>query len=501
MSRQRTVKNVFIRSFLKVLSFSLLATLFTWGLLAGVINYLFQQDIIRPANYYEKQIPAIEQYVNSTGDHLLRQEAQAELEQHIPSRGMSYTVISTTGEYLYGDSKISGQFETGQGLASPDAISPHWVGNSIVQPIPILTSNGDSAGTLLLEYSLKVSSAGDSSLAPWINIGILCIFLTPFLYVALFTYLIGRRISRIISRPLQQLLDGAQRIKERDLHFSIGESCPIAEVNQLTLAFEDMRRELALSLEREWKQEQERRTMFAALAHDLRTPLTIIQGHVEGLEEMKRGRTDDSFTQYLGVIKRNTANAAHLLKDMNTIAELENMSFHLQPIPMDVQEFMEDKAMEYRALCADKNITFMTDYCDQPPSVQPAVAVFDPYRISQVLDNLVANSVRHTPASGTITWKVETDEHQITMTVADTGAGFGSDELAQVFERFYQGRARSARQKGHAGLGLYIAKLLIRHHGGQISAMNHPEGGAVVRFSIPVQSDAAASAAGVATST
>ncbi|MGV2787958.1 HAMP domain-containing protein, partial [Clostridium perfringens] len=142
--------------------------------------------------------------------------------------------------------------------------------------------------------------------------------LTPFLYIILFTLIFGRRFSRKISTPLQQLLQGAEQIKERNLHFSMTGTSSITEVNRLTNAFEDMRQELEQSIEREWRLEQDRSTMFAALAHDLRTPLTIIQGHVEGLEQMNGESYEAKRSQYLQVIKRNTTRASKLLQDMNT---------------------------------------------------------------------------------------------------------------------------------------------------------------------------------------
>ncbi|MGV2686410.1 HAMP domain-containing protein, partial [Clostridium perfringens] len=131
-----------------------------------------------------------------------------------------------------------------------------------------------------------------------------------------FTLIFGRRFSRKISTPLQQLLQGAEQIKERNLHFSMTGTSSITEVNQLTNAFEDMRQELEQSIEREWRLEQDRSTMFAALAHDLRTPLTIIQGHVEGLEQMNGKSYGAKHSHDLGVGRRATAGASGVGEDV-----------------------------------------------------------------------------------------------------------------------------------------------------------------------------------------
>lgn len=127
------------------------------------------------------------------------------------------------------------------------------------------------------------------------------------------------------------------------MQFAMDGNSSVIEVNQLAHAFEDMRRELARSIEREWQLEQERSTMLAALAHDLRTPLTIIQGHAENLERMIGEEHEEKRNRYVQVIKRNTSRATNLLQDMNAITEMEQVSFRLNPVALDIGEFMDEK--------------------------------------------------------------------------------------------------------------------------------------------------------------
>lgn len=484
MMKQRSIKNTFARHFASILACSLLATLVTWGLLAMLLGYLFNHDIAFPANHYEAQIPVISEYAEARGDSVMSKQGQADLEKVIPSQGMSYLVVSLTGEPLYGDLPLNESLSRQKILARLN--QTHRSMNQVVKYTPVVSSDGKLAGALLLGYNLKVT-ASNPALNPLVTIGSLIFVLTPFLYIILFTLIFGRRFSRKISTPLQQLLQGAEQIKERNLHFSMAGTSSITEVNRLTHAFEDMRQELEQSIEREWRLEQDRSTMFAALAHDLRTPLTIIQGHVEGLEQMNGESYEAKRSQYLQVIKRNTTRASKLLQDMNTIAEIEKVSFRLQPLPVDLEELADDKTMEYAALCSNKNITFHTEINDNRLNKKPVL--LDPYRIMQVLDNLVSNSIRYTPEAGQILWRIEITEEQVMMAVTDNGAGFGQQQdLQQVFKQFYQGEHHSSRQKGHSGLGLYIAKLLISHHGGHISAENTPPRGATVRFTMPISS-------------
>ncbi|GAB6926546.1 HAMP domain-containing sensor histidine kinase [Paenibacillus sp. JCM 10914] len=483
MNKPRSIKNAFARHFVWILVCSLLATLVTWGLLFMLLNYLLQRDIVLPANHYEGHIPVISEYVRTQGDSVISHRGQAALEKMIPSEGMSYHVISLSGDKLYGDLELPSPPNKAEILERLNQSYPGM--NQIIKYLPVISGDGDLLGALLLGYNLKVRSA-NPAFDPWVSYGFLPFLLTPFLYIVLFTFLFGRRFSRKISAPLQQLLYGAERIKDRDLQFSLTESGAIAEVDQLTHAFEDMRRELEHSMKREWGLEQERSTMFAALAHDLRTPLTIIQGHVEGLEHMHGDHAESKYIQYLQVIKRNTARASNLLQDMNMIAEIEKVSFRLRPLPVDIAEFIEDKAMEYTALCRDRSITFLTEYKDDR-SVSDQPVVFDPYRIIQVLDNLVSNSIRYTPDAGQIIWVIEITDQQVMMAVQDNGSGFDKPHIERVFQPFYQGGSRSVRQKGHSGLGLYIAQLLVQRHGGKIAAANNPQVGATVKFTIPIQ--------------
>ncbi|MFC7680925.1 sensor histidine kinase [Paenibacillus sp. GCM10028914] len=482
MIKQRSIKNTFARHFVSILVCSFLATLITWIFLALLLGYLFNHNIALPANYYETQIPAITKYVQTQGESIINEQGETKLKKVIPSKGIKHLIVSPSGEILYGDLLIKESLNRQKILARLNRTLNS--DNQITKYIPVVSEKGDLVGALLLSYKLKVTSANPDS-NPWVTFGLPSFFLTPFLYMTLFTFIFGKRFSREIGNPLQQLLHGAEMIKERNLQFSIEGTSSIKEVNRLANAFEDMRQELEQSIEREWKMEQERSTMFAALAHDLRTPLTIIQGHIEGLELMNGETYDTKRQQYLQIIKRNTTRASKLLQDMNTIAEIEKVSFRINPYPVDIEELAEEKSIEYANLCKDKGITFKTEIKDHRSAKLPIM--LDPFRIIQVLDNLISNSIRYTSEAGQIQWLIEISEQQMIMAITDNGTGFGQENLDQVFKQYYQGDSRTSRQKGHSGLGLYIAKVLIQHHEGHIMAKNNSPRGAIVCFTIPLQ--------------
>ncbi|MGG3282185.1 hypothetical protein [Paenibacillus solani] len=173
MTKQRSIKNTFARHFVSILTFSLVATLLTWGFLALLLGYLFNHNVAHPANHYETKIPAITQYAKTRGDSIMDKQGQASLEKLIPSQGMNYLVVSPAGETLYGDLKIKESL-TGQKIIAR-LNQTHSNLNQVVKYTPVLSQNGEFIGALLLGYNLKVT-ADDPALNPMVTIGFLTFF-------------------------------------------------------------------------------------------------------------------------------------------------------------------------------------------------------------------------------------------------------------------------------------------------------------------------------------
>ena len=273
-------------------------------------------------------------------------------------------------------------------------------------------------------------------------------------------------------------MEATSHIRDKNLQFSFNYAGNIKEIKELTVAFEQMRDELEESLQREWEMQKRRKDAIAALAHDIRTPLTIIQGHVEGLEEAHK-RGIDRFERYVPVIKSNMNSAVKLVHDLNETAILESDSFVLNKVAFDPIEYLTEKMDDYELLCAEAGVKFIWNIKDERDGQDTIDA--DPHRMTQVLDNLFSNSLRFVD-KGTILCEVNLTKDQLTITIADDGPGFPNTLNAKLFDSFYQG----SRRKGHAGLGLYIAKSIVEKHDGRIEAKNGEEGGAVVTFSIPI---------------
>lgn len=471
-------KRQFIVYFCWVIGFSLLATALVWGGFLWMLNQ-GKLDWLRPANHYEKKVPSIRRMVEEEGERLLQQQGAAALERLIDRNGMSYAVVDRHGRYLYGtltDPQIDGRREL---IRLLNSTSTQKLGQ-VHTVMPIIDKAGGVEGAVIVAYILKAGVSPDAKNS-FAAVIILMVLVMPFIIVILFTWLFGRRFGRKLNQPIQALIEGTRRVQRRDLDFSFSYE-GASEITQLMKAFDEMRRELSLSLQREWRLEQERRDIVAALAHDLRTPLAIVQGHVEGLLEGGM-KNPERLERYLWTIDKNTKRAARLVQDMNRVAEMEVPQFRLNLHEVNVRVFVEEKASDIERLCEERNIEFRCSLTGKEADHQRAM--LDADKVSELLDNVVSNSLRYTPPGGTIVWETECAQDKVMLTVTDTGPGFPPDMMKAVFDKFVQGDAARSRNKGHAGLGLYMAKLIAEKHGGRIYASNRPEGGACVTVTLP----------------
>ncbi|HLW03254.1 MAG TPA: HAMP domain-containing sensor histidine kinase [Ktedonobacterales bacterium] len=296
------------------------------------------------------------------------------------------------------------------------------------------------------------------------------------------------RMGRKVNRPVGELMVAVEKIRQQDLNFSIRYH-ERNELGDLCSAFNDLRSELQRSLEREWRKQEEMRTMIAALSHDLRTPVTILQGHIESLVRTEAGeKRNQRLERYLPVLESSSQRMTRLLNDLLLVASLEETSFVIRSQPVHLAAALERKAALYRLQAAAHDITFAYDYEADPALANGTdLVLLDVHRLEQVLDNLFENALRATSARGQISLHCTQQPDRLRFLVRDTGCGIASADLPHVFEKFYHGQARPGEQaRQNAGLGLYTCKLLVERQGGVIALQNHPAGGCEVAFSLPV---------------
>jgi two-component system, OmpR family, lantibiotic biosynthesis sensor histidine kinase NisK/SpaK len=471
-----SLKGQVIVTIMMIILSSLLATILTFTCIVLIAKFTGHSY-----RGLEQKVPRL---VAEQGVQILNRASAPYLEQQL--NGFPYQVVDAQGRVLYGSIQtpiLQNRTDLVQRINTTEIKGPLMHGFGIIQPIgtkyfPVYDQNGLLRGAIIIRIQLSVISA-NPSVRDWINFLTYLVPALPFLYFCLFSYLFAKRFGKRINQPLQALVQAAQRIQQQDLDFRIEQSGN-HEIGQLLTAFENMRVELKNSLLKQWQMEEERRHIIAAISHDLRTPLTIVQGHVESLLDGAM-HNPERLERYLKTVFHNTKRIIYLTEEMREISEIDKPDFTLHPTDVDVSKFFTDWIRDFEFLVEQAGVNLEADLQDVRAEQKPMR--LDPKRISQVLDNIGSNSVRFTPAGGTIRIQIRIEDQMITCTMSDTGKGFSKRDLGHVFDRFYQGdSARS--EAGHSGLGLYIAKIFVLKHGGTITADNTPEGGAIITFTI-----------------
>ena len=274
-------------------------------------------------------------------------------------------------------------------------------------------------------------------------------------------------ISRRILAPLQTLGGAAQRLGRGDLAQRVPASGP-AEIRSLGNTFNAMAENLQAA-------EQQRRNLTADVAHELRTPLSNIQGYLDAVHD---GLLEpDQAT--IATLRQQTAHLVTLVEDLRLLALAEAGSLALQVQPESLQDLLEEAVEAFRPRAEARNIQLTLEL----PADLPEVAL-DRTRIAQVVGNLLENAVFHTPEGGAVTVSAEMPGSSVVVSIADSGPGIAPQDLPRVFDRFYRVDPSRTRATGGAGLGLTIARQLVEAHGGAIWVESVVGEGAKFSFSL-----------------
>ena len=476
MLERKPLKIQFILSFILILIVSFIATIITYYF--GFIIYTkIENKNLYAANFYEKKIPAIESNLRKKGIAILSSTEKQSLEKIIPSEGIMYQVLDENGHSLYGTGDkriIKDKEDLYNKINTTTEINMRYV-----RFIPLIDSQGKIAGCISLSYKLKPSYIRTPDKI-WIIPLFIVIIFSPFIYITAFALLFSKKFAGNIGKPINMLINASKKVKERDLDFNIDYTAD-NELGRLCKVFNEMKDELKESLILKWKIEQERHEMVETLAHDLKTPLSIIQGYAESLLD---GNFADNEKQikYLHVIEENIKRGTEIIKEMLYAAELESPDTSLHIVSVDIGTFILRKREGYEILAKDKNINFIINETNK--SHTKKFCNIDSEKLERILDNIVLNSIRYTPKDGTITIKVDNNNESIKFLISDTGKGFSSKDLSNIFNKFYKGDNSRSSKDGHSGLGLYIAKKLTDMQGGSMRVFNSPSGGACTEFTL-----------------
>ncbi len=360
-----------------------------------------------------------------------------------------FTVVDTTGRVVLGPPGLVGQqIQVNTRHALP------------------LESRGEVVGWVLLHWPDRRWQPGtpEGDFISNLNRGIILSAVTA----TGLALAIGIVLARTISQPIRKLKEATQKVAEGELGYQVAVRAN-DELGDLADSFNRMSADLARSNEL-------RRQMTADIAHELRTPLSVILGYTEALSEGKLSASAETFT----VMHEEARHLQRLIEDLRTLslADAGELPLMKQPVPPGV--LLERAAVAHAPRAQEKAVAIEVKVLPDLPQV-----AVDPDRMAQVLSNLINNARRYTPQGGCVRLEAAGADTAVALKVIDNGAGIAAKDLPYVFDRFYRADESRHGGGGESGLGLAIAKSIVEAHGGTIAVESTPGQGSTFTITLP----------------
>ena len=287
--------------------------------------------------------------------------------------------------------------------------------------------------------------------------------------------LLTTRFAKKLRLQLVPLFEATSEVAKQNLDFEVGHS-NIKEFEDVLISFSHMKESLKASLEQQWKAEQMQKEQIAALAHDLKTPLTVIQGNADLISETELDEEQRLYAEYISSSSEQMQLYIRTLIDISRAAT--GYQLHMEDI--DLPAYVEQLREQIDALCQTKKIGLQVEI-----EHLPAVLSADKLLLERAIMNVVNNALDYSPQDSSILILMTGDKGSLQISVTDAGPGFSQEDLLHAEEQFYMAdRSRSSNL--HFGMGLFITKSIVQQHGGQLILSNSEKtGGAQVTISIP----------------
>ena len=287
--------------------------------------------------------------------------------------------------------------------------------------------------------------------------------------------LLTTRFAKKLRLQLVPLFEATSEVAKQNLDFEVGHS-NIKEFEDVLISFSHMKESLKASLEQQWKAEQMQKEQIAALAHDLKTPLTVIQGNADLICETELDKEQRLYAEYISSSSEQMQLYIRTLIDISRAAT----GYQLQMEDIDLPAYIKQLREQIDALCQTKKIGLQMEI-----EHLPAVLFADKLLLERAIMNVVNNALDYSPQNSSISISMMGDNESLKISVTDAGPGFSQEDLLHAEEQFYMAdRSRSSNL--HFGMGLFITKSIVQQHDGQLILSNSEKtGGAQVTISIP----------------
>jgi len=332
--------------------------------------------------------------------------------------------------------------------AAPEQSAPVLVGGERAGEVVIrFTNSGLASADRALQSDLLQAIFGAAGLA------------------AVLALLTGLAMARRITRPVERIIGVTRAMGRGERTARVGDIAAPGELRELATAFDQM-------ADTRDRQDQLRRDLVADVAHELRTPVAVLQA---GHEALLDGITEPTPDQ-LASLRDEVLRLARMVGDLQTLAAADAAALHLTRRPCDLADIAAAAADSLAGQFEAAGITLNRKLA--------AVGIdADPRWLHQVITNLLTNALKFTPAGGRVTIEAGSVDTKAVLTVTDTGTGIPADELPRIFDRFWRGR--QAAQLSGSGIGLAVAAELVRAHDGQLTARSQPGEGTELTLTLP----------------
>lgn len=293
----------------------------------------------------------------------------------------------------------------------------------------------------------------------------------------------------LLTRRLQALGMAVNHFREGD--FTRPMRIPSAnargdDIDRLSAAVQEMSERIVEQLQRLQKAETSRRELLANVSHDLRTPLASMQGYLETLLLKQGTLPPEEQRSYLEIASRHSERLGKLIHDLFQLTKLEAHEIEPQFEPFSVTELVQDVVQKFQLAASKRGLRLDSGLTGRQVEIHADIAL-----IEAVLENLIENALRHTPRGGRVTVEVEPQASRVVLRVTDTGHGIASEDLPNVFERYYHVDRGEKGDAGGTGLGLAIVRQIVGLHGGEIRVDSRLGHGTTFSFDLPVAVDLA----------
>ncbi len=299
--------------------------------------------------------------------------------------------------------------------------------------------------------------------------------------LVLFASLTGR--LKRLANAMDAFRSGTRKAKIEFLPQKSGHRAD--EIDRLGSTFTQMAARIEDQMEQLQRADATRRELIANVSHDLRTPLATLQGYIETLLLKEDSLGPEERRSYLQTAIKHCERLSKLVSELLELAKLDSSDIRVEPEPFNMSELAHDVVQKFQLKAGEKQIALSTKIENDLPFVNADIGL-----IERVLENLIENAIQNTSRGGTISLVLRPQNEDIAIQISDTGYGIPAEELAHIFDRFYQLDKSRKSEQGHSGLGLAITKKILELHDRSINVVSALGSGTTFSFQLPAKSPA-----------